>query len=40
MYFNEDHEASIFKVADYGVVGMYEEIVPTLTQVFREDVKA
>jgi len=37
---NKDKEASIFKVADYGAVGTYEEIVPALTQAFREHVKA
>jgi len=37
---NKDAEASIFKVADYGVVGIYEEIVPAITQAFREHSKA
>jgi electron transfer flavoprotein alpha subunit len=32
---NKDAEANIFKVADYGVVGMYEEIVPAFTQAVR-----
>jgi len=37
---NKDAEAGIFKVADYGVVGIYEEIVPAITQAFREHSKA
>jgi len=33
---NKDAEASIFKMADYGALGVYEEIVPALTRVLRE----
>ncbi len=36
---NKDAEASIFKVADYGVVGMFEEIVPAFMQAVRENMK-
>jgi electron transfer flavoprotein alpha subunit len=37
---NKDAEASIFKVADYGAVGVYEEIIPALTQAIKENLKA
>ena len=33
---NKDEEAPIFKSADYGVVGEYESIVPTLIRKLRE----
>ncbi|HVN70895.1 MAG TPA: electron transfer flavoprotein subunit alpha/FixB family protein [Desulfomonilia bacterium] len=37
---NKDAEASIFKVADYGAVGVYEEIIPALTQTIKDNLKA
>jgi len=33
---NKDSQANIFKVADYGVVGNYEEVVPVITETLRE----
>ncbi|MGO9145384.1 MAG: electron transfer flavoprotein subunit alpha/FixB family protein, partial [Desulfomonilia bacterium] len=36
---NKDAEASIFKVADYGAVGVYEEIIPALTQAIKDNLK-
>jgi electron transfer flavoprotein alpha subunit len=37
---NKDKEATIFKYADYGAVGTYEEILPALTQAIQENKKA
>jgi electron transfer flavoprotein alpha subunit len=36
---NKDKEATIFKYADYGAVGTYEEILPALTQAIQENMK-
>ena len=36
---NKDPKASIFKIADYGVVGKYEEVVPALTEALSEVLK-
>lgn len=33
---NKDPLANIFKVADYGVVGNYEDVVPAITQTLQE----
>lgn len=33
---NKDPQANIFKIADYGVVGNYEDVVPMLTETLRE----
>jgi electron transfer flavoprotein alpha subunit len=33
---NKDPEAQIFKIADYGVVGNYEEVLPTLIKEIKE----
>ena len=33
---NKDREANIFKVADYGVVGNYEEVIPAFIEKVRE----
>ncbi|RLA95819.1 MAG: hypothetical protein DRG69_02650 [Deltaproteobacteria bacterium] len=33
---NKDPEAPIFKVADYGVVGEYEKVLPGLIRKLRE----
>lgn len=33
---NKDPQANIFKVADYGVVGNYEDVIPVLTDTLRE----
>jgi len=32
---NADPQASIFRIADYGVVGKYEEIIPTFTETLK-----
>lgn len=36
---NKDDTAPIFKVADYGIVGNVEDVVPALTQAFAEAIK-
>ncbi len=33
---NKDPQANIFKVADYGVVGNYEDVLPVLTETLKE----
>jgi electron transfer flavoprotein alpha subunit len=33
---NKDSQANIFKIADYGVVGNYEDVVPAITETLRE----
>jgi electron transfer flavoprotein alpha subunit len=33
---NKDPQANIFKIADYGTVGNYEDIVPALSETLRE----
>ena len=33
---NADPQASIFRVADYGVVGKYEEVIPTFTETLKD----
>jgi electron transfer flavoprotein alpha subunit len=33
---NKDPQANIFKIADYGVVGNYEDVVPAITETLRE----
>jgi electron transfer flavoprotein alpha subunit len=32
---NADPQASIFRIADYGVVGKYEEVIPTFTEALK-----
>ena len=32
---NKTADANIFNIADYGVVGKFEEIVPSLTQTLK-----
>lgn len=34
---NPDEKANIFKVADYGIVGEYEEIIPALCETLRKN---
>ena len=36
---NKDENAPIFKVADYGIVGQVEDVVPALTAAFRDALK-
>jgi len=36
---NKDPEAAIFKIADYGVAGRYEEVVPALTEALAKMAK-
>ena len=33
---NKDPQANIFKIADYGVVGNYEDVLPVLTKTLKE----
>mgnify|MGYP000882708164 CR=1 FL=1 len=33
---NKDPQATIFKIADYGVVGNYEDVIPAITGTLRE----
>ena len=33
---NKDPQAQIFKIADYGVVGSYEDVLPALIKEIRE----
>jgi electron transfer flavoprotein alpha subunit len=33
---NKDPQANIFKIADYGVVGNFEDVVPVITETLRE----
>jgi electron transfer flavoprotein alpha subunit len=33
---NKDENAPIFKVADYGIVGTVEDVVPALTEAFKQ----
>lgn len=37
---NKDETAPIFKIADYGIVGTVEEVVPALTSAFAEALKS
>ena len=37
---NKDPEANIFNIADFGIVGDLFEVVPLLTQEFRQLVRA
>jgi electron transfer flavoprotein alpha subunit len=36
---NKDENAPIFKIADYGIVGMVEEVIPALTTALKEALK-
>jgi len=36
---NKDQEANIFKIADYGVVGKFEEVLPAFTDKIKEVLK-
>lgn len=33
---NKDPQANIFRIADYGVVGNYEDVIPAITETLRE----
>jgi electron transfer flavoprotein alpha subunit len=33
---NKDNEANIFSVARFGIVGDYKEVLPALTEKFKE----
>ncbi len=33
---NKDENAPIFKIADYGIVGTVEDVVPALTEAVRQ----
>ena len=33
---NKDDQAPIFKIADYGIVGLVEEVIPALTAAFKD----
>jgi electron transfer flavoprotein alpha subunit len=36
---NKDPKANIFKVADYGVVGTHEEVIPAFNDALKEILK-